>query len=174
VIAVLHQPSYEIFQLLDDVIFLSNGGFSAFVGPAADAESFFTSAGFICPPMINQCDFFLDVIAGSKKYPREGDPHVFEVQYLVNLWKVQEARQLPESSDIGLRPFSPKAQPAGFWRSIRLFMVRAAIQQLRAYKQFLSDLLLESFAGILVGILFPHVALVSHTILLTYIPREAL
>jgi ABC-type multidrug transport system ATPase subunit len=53
VIAVLHQPSYQIFEMFDDVIFLARGGFSVYVGPANEALGFFTKSGFACPPLVN-------------------------------------------------------------------------------------------------------------------------
>jgi len=56
VIAVLHQPSYQIFEMFDDVIFLARGGFSVYVGPAKDASRFFTDLGFDCPPLVNPAD----------------------------------------------------------------------------------------------------------------------
>ena len=39
---VLHQPSYQVFEMFDDVIFLARGGSSVYVGAAKDAASFFT------------------------------------------------------------------------------------------------------------------------------------
>lgn len=56
VIAVLHQPSYQIFELFDDVIFLARGGFSVYVGPATGAARFFVELGFDCPPLVNPAD----------------------------------------------------------------------------------------------------------------------
>jgi hypothetical protein len=53
VIAVLHQPSYQIFEMFDDVIFLARGGFSVYVGPANEALRYFTSSGFTCPMLVN-------------------------------------------------------------------------------------------------------------------------
>ena len=108
--------------------------------------------------MLNPCDFFLDVIAGSTKYQCQRSTH-FNSDDLVKLWKNQELENLSDASIQTLKPFTPRALPAGFCCSLRIFMMRAAIQQLRAYKYFISDLMLESFAGVLVGILFPHVVL---------------
>ena len=50
VIAVLHQPSYQIFELFDDAIFIARDGYSVYVGPASEAMTFFSSQGFSCPP----------------------------------------------------------------------------------------------------------------------------
>jgi hypothetical protein len=41
---------------------------------------------------------------------------------------------------------------------LRFFGRRAVTQQLRASQQLLADTVLESFAGCLVGVLYPHLA----------------
>ena len=52
IIVVLHQPSYQIFEMFDDVIFLAKGGFTVYVGPAGEALSFFTDLGFVINNLI--------------------------------------------------------------------------------------------------------------------------
>jgi len=53
VIVVLHQPSYQIYEMFDDVIFLAKGGRTAYVGAGCNAMNFFTSSGFDCPHLLN-------------------------------------------------------------------------------------------------------------------------
>lgn len=53
VIVVLHQPSYQIYEMFDDVIFLARGGNSVYVGPASGAMAYFSNTGFKCPSLVN-------------------------------------------------------------------------------------------------------------------------
>ncbi len=64
VVAVIHQPRYDIFQLFDDTLLLAKGGRTVYMGPTADALLYFESLGFECPAHVNPPDFFLDVISG--------------------------------------------------------------------------------------------------------------
>lgn len=58
VIASIHQPSSEVFELFDRLYLLS-GGKTVYFGKAADAYDFFAEAGFPCPSLRNPSDHFL-------------------------------------------------------------------------------------------------------------------
>ncbi|KAJ6424278.1 hypothetical protein OIU84_025128 [Salix udensis] len=61
VIASIHQPSGEVFQLFDSLCLLSAGKVVYF-GPASQANEFFASNGFPCPTLQNPSDHFLKTI----------------------------------------------------------------------------------------------------------------
>ncbi|KAK4785584.1 hypothetical protein SAY86_002273 [Trapa natans] len=58
VIASVHQPSSEVFELFDHLCLLS-GGQNVYFGKASDAYDFFAEAGFPCPSLRNPSDHFL-------------------------------------------------------------------------------------------------------------------
>lgn len=58
VIASIHQPSSEVFELFDRLYLLS-GGKTVFFGQASEAHQFFAEAGFPCPSFRNPSDHFL-------------------------------------------------------------------------------------------------------------------
>ncbi|XP_020248344.1 ABC transporter G family member 11 [Asparagus officinalis] len=58
VIASIHQPSSEVFELFDRLYLLS-GGKTVYFGQASDAYDFFAQAGFPCPSLRNPSDHFL-------------------------------------------------------------------------------------------------------------------
>jgi ABC-type multidrug transport system ATPase subunit len=64
VVSSLTQPRHEIFELLDDVFFISRSGKQVFSGPRSQVEAYFASTGFPCPPKTNPADFFVDVVSG--------------------------------------------------------------------------------------------------------------
>ncbi|KQJ97270.1 ABC transporter G family member 11 [Brachypodium distachyon] len=61
VIASIHQPSSEVFQLFDRLYLLS-GGKTVYFGQASEACEFFAQAGFPCPALRNPSDHFLRCI----------------------------------------------------------------------------------------------------------------
>ncbi|KAK3142005.1 hypothetical protein QOZ80_4BG0340960 [Eleusine coracana subsp. coracana] len=58
VIASIHQPSSEVFELFD-MLFLLSGGKTVYFGQASQACEFFAQTGFPCPPLRNPSDHFL-------------------------------------------------------------------------------------------------------------------
>ncbi|KAG0620262.1 hypothetical protein M758_4G202700 [Ceratodon purpureus] len=61
IIASIHQPSSEVFELFDNLTLLSSGKLIYF-GQANCAIEHFTAAGFSCPPLRNPSDHFLRAI----------------------------------------------------------------------------------------------------------------
>ncbi|KAK7252308.1 hypothetical protein RIF29_36157 [Crotalaria pallida] len=62
IIASIHQPSSEVFQLFDNLCLLSSGGRLVYFGPASAASEFFASNGFPCPTLQNPSDHLLKTI----------------------------------------------------------------------------------------------------------------
>lgn len=81
--AVIHQPRYEIFTMFHDVLLLGKGGRTVYLGPTEEAEAYFASLGFVCPPHVNPADFFLDVI--SSEAPRTDGTFTNSAE-LASLW----------------------------------------------------------------------------------------
>ncbi|KAK7819879.1 abc transporter g family member 11 [Quercus suber] len=61
IIASIHQPSSEVFQLFHNLCLLSSGR-TVYFGPASAANEFFTLSGFPCPTQQNPSDHFLKTI----------------------------------------------------------------------------------------------------------------
>ncbi|KAI3906690.1 hypothetical protein MKW92_011488 [Papaver armeniacum] len=61
VIASIHQPSSEVFDLFHNLYILSSGR-TVYFGPASAAYEFFTLNGFPCPTMRNPSDHYLRTI----------------------------------------------------------------------------------------------------------------
>ncbi|EXB55275.1 ABC transporter G family member 11 [Morus notabilis] len=61
IVASIHQPSSEVFQLFDSLCLLSAGK-TVYFGPASEANEFFASSGFPCPTLQNPSDHFLKTI----------------------------------------------------------------------------------------------------------------
>jgi ABC-type multidrug transport system ATPase subunit/ABC-type multidrug transport system permease subunit len=61
VIATIHQPRSEIFDLFHDVVFLWAGAI-VYQGPAKAIREYFASAGYVCPEKYNPADFVMNLI----------------------------------------------------------------------------------------------------------------
>jgi ABC-type multidrug transport system ATPase subunit len=72
ILAVLHQPSFQLYEMFDSVLLLGKGGRTVYLGASSEALTYFTRIGFECPDRMNPADFFLDAIAG--KFQREFVP----------------------------------------------------------------------------------------------------
>jgi energy-coupling factor transporter ATP-binding protein EcfA2/ABC-type multidrug transport system permease subunit len=67
VLATLHQPSSEIFHMMDDLIVMAAGEI-VYCGPAAAAVHYFGTLGFECPMYSNPGDFiFMQVLNLQKQ-----------------------------------------------------------------------------------------------------------
>jgi ABC-type multidrug transport system ATPase subunit len=60
VVLSIHQPRYDIFSLLDDVLLLSRGK-QMWWGSASGMMKYFQALGHPCPPLTNPADFILDI-----------------------------------------------------------------------------------------------------------------
>ncbi|XP_073031513.1 ABC transporter G family member 24-like [Primulina eburnea] len=64
---VVHQPSYTLFQMFDDLILLARGGLTVYHGPVKNVEDYFSSLGINIPDRTNPPDYFIDILEGMVK-----------------------------------------------------------------------------------------------------------
>ncbi|XP_064989223.1 ABC transporter G family member 28-like [Musa acuminata AAA Group] len=64
---VVHQPSYTLFNMFDDLILLAKGGLIAYQGPVKKVEEYFAGLEIIVPERVNPPDYFIDILEGIVK-----------------------------------------------------------------------------------------------------------
>ncbi|KAM5584202.1 ABC transporter G family member 28 [Rosa sericea] len=64
---VVHQPSYTLFRMFDDLILLAKGGLTVYHGSVKKVEEYFKSLGIIVPDRVNPPDYFIDILEGLVK-----------------------------------------------------------------------------------------------------------
>ncbi|KAL8501364.1 hypothetical protein ACS0TY_020781 [Phlomoides rotata] len=64
---VVHQPSYTLFKMFDDLILLAKGGLTVYHGPVKKVEEYFTGLGITIPDRVNPPDYFIDILEGIVK-----------------------------------------------------------------------------------------------------------
>jgi ABC-type multidrug transport system ATPase subunit len=65
VITTLHQPSSQIYNMVDNLYLMAEGGRVAYFGPAKDAVAYFSNLGFRCPRYYNPADFVLELVQNN-------------------------------------------------------------------------------------------------------------
>jgi ABC-type multidrug transport system ATPase subunit/ABC-type multidrug transport system permease subunit len=91
VLSTIHQPRSSIYKMFDLLLLLSEGRVMYF-GPAKDAVSWFSSAGFPCPAEFNPADFFLDVVSMDYRTPADESSSRRRIQLLGDLYGSEGAR----------------------------------------------------------------------------------
>jgi ATP-binding cassette subfamily G (WHITE) protein 1 len=67
VVATIHQPSSEAFNIFDRLILMMDG-YIVYQGRAKDSTSYFASIGHSCPVTSNPADFYMKIL--SVNYPK--------------------------------------------------------------------------------------------------------
>ncbi|KAL1328108.1 hypothetical protein AAHE18_13G350500 [Arachis hypogaea] len=99
VIASIHQPSTEVFQLFHNLCLMSSGT-TVYFGPASTATQFFASNGFPCPALQNPSDHLLKTI--NKDFDQDTDmglsgtrtvPTEEAIRILISAYESSEIKQ---------------------------------------------------------------------------------
>ncbi|XP_068639748.1 ABC transporter G family member 28-like isoform X1 [Aristolochia californica] len=64
---VVHQPSYALFKMFDDLILLAKGGLTVYHGSVKKVEEYFSEMGIVVPERVNPPDHFIDILEGIVK-----------------------------------------------------------------------------------------------------------
>ncbi|KAM3341173.1 putative white-brown complex protein 30 [Capsicum galapagoense] len=64
---VVHQPSYTLYKMFDDLVLLAKGGLVAYHGPVKKVEEYFANLGITVPDRVNPPDHFIDTLEGMVK-----------------------------------------------------------------------------------------------------------
>ncbi|CAA2953643.1 ABC transporter G family member 28-like [Olea europaea subsp. europaea] len=76
---VLHQPSYTLFKMFDDIILLAKGGLTVYHGPVKNIEEYFAGLGINVPERVNPPDHFIDILEGIVKPSASSDVNYKEL-----------------------------------------------------------------------------------------------
>ncbi|CAL4967684.1 unnamed protein product [Urochloa decumbens] len=64
---VVHQPSYTLYRMFDDLILLAKGGMTVYHGPVKKVEEYFQGLGIVVPERVNPPDYYIDILEGIVK-----------------------------------------------------------------------------------------------------------
>ncbi|KAI3451178.1 hypothetical protein Pfo_007843 [Paulownia fortunei] len=140
VIASIHQPSSEVFELFHNLCLLSSGRTVYFGSPLA-ANEFFASNGFICPPMRNPSDHYLRTINqdfdldveqgfGAKKTAVEAINVLVKAYYLSDAFQ-QVQHCVDEICQQNIGSLDKKGSQAGFITQCLVLTRRSSVNMFR-------------------------------------------
>ncbi|XP_050230601.1 putative white-brown complex homolog protein 30 [Mercurialis annua] len=64
---VVHQPSYTLFKMFDDLILLAKGGITVYHGSTKKVEEYFSGLGIVVPEHVTPPDHYIDILEGIIK-----------------------------------------------------------------------------------------------------------
>ncbi|KAJ4845459.1 putative white-brown complex protein 30 [Turnera subulata] len=64
---VLHQPSFAVFKMFDDLILLAKGGLTVYHGSTKKVEEYFSGIGINVPERVTPPDHYIDILEGIVK-----------------------------------------------------------------------------------------------------------
>ncbi|KAJ0412726.1 hypothetical protein ATCC90586_002356 [Pythium insidiosum] len=152
VIATIHQPSSELFQIFDKLFLLVDGR-TVYNGPAADSIAHFAAQGLQCPAFMNPTDYFMKQLVVLDELP-ESRPRV---DMLINAWAEKEkALPVASASADGAAADDAKAtdRAPGFWGQLAVLCRRNFLRLVRDTIGFKARIGSTLFISLLVGLIF--------------------
>ncbi|KAI4319268.1 hypothetical protein MLD38_032890 [Melastoma candidum] len=176
VIASIHQPSSEVFELFDQLCLLS-GGKNIYFGQASKAYEFFAEAGFPCPPKRNPSDHFLRCVNSdfdkvkatlkgsmkqrfeSKEGPLDSMTTVEAIRSLIDSYRTSEyssaaIQKVEEMSKVkGTVPDSRGSQ-ASFFKQALTLTERSFINMSRDFGYYWLRLIIYTVVAFCIGTIY--------------------
>ncbi|KAL2634364.1 hypothetical protein R1flu_005843 [Riccia fluitans] len=145
VAVVLHQPSYGLFRMFDDVMFLAKGGWTVYLGSVDNVEEYFQGLGFHVPERINPPDYFMDVLEGVEKHP--SDPN-FDITTLPMVWMRYKGYNVPVELENPLESHQMETTRSGRMAALRKTFSQDVFDDLKVHLAMAWDSFESSFARV--------------------------
>lgn len=164
VIAVVHQPRFEVFQSFDQLVLLSRGGTVAYSGPVPEAEPYFQNVlKFPVPYNCNPADYLLDAVSGVIPCQQESVGKQVNSRMFKEAWKHYKHQQDDTAdtlscSSVGVQEMhievdkmAPRRNvPSGF-RQLAVFFRRECVLHVRSVKTLMTDIFLVVLGAAFLG-----------------------
>ena len=90
VVASLHAPRSASFDMVDDVLLMSEGGRVCYAGPRAGCVAHFASLGHACPEHYNEAEFLIDLVSVDTSTGERQRESLARVRRLQVAWERRE------------------------------------------------------------------------------------
>ncbi|XP_065358976.1 protein scarlet [Calliphora vicina] len=138
ILCTIHQPSSQLFDMFNNVLFLSEGRV-AFTGSPQNALDFFAQNGYRCPEAYNPADYLIGVLASDPGYEQASQR---SSQYLCDLFAVSSAAKqrdmlvnleihMAESGDYPFDKEVNSFRPAAWYLKFHVIWYRFTLTLLR-------------------------------------------
>eukprot|EP01028_Stygiella_incarcerata_P010968 TRINITY_DN598_c0_g2_i3.p1 TRINITY_DN598_c0_g2~~TRINITY_DN598_c0_g2_i3.p1 ORF type:complete len:820 (+),score=195.49 TRINITY_DN598_c0_g2_i3:24-2483(+) len=159
VVAVVHQPRQEIFEMIDDILLLGRGGVTVYQGPIQEMKAYFESLGFDFPRGTTVPDRVMDLLAGKGGQSEVVDfPAKWVEKKQLDAEKEKE-KEKEKGAAVGAGAMASAGviavrDPAGFFFQLWSFIRRGMVQMVRSYQTHIINTLMHFLAGVIFGIPF--------------------
>ncbi|PIC42840.1 hypothetical protein B9Z55_009784 [Caenorhabditis nigoni] len=152
IICTIHQPSSEVFEIFDKVVFLAQGRI-AFHGAIDEAIHHFSACGYQVPDHTNPADYFIDTLAIR---PSEAETCKKRCQELCDkfeksIYHERLLKLMDQTEDV--RAMTPHHSASYFVLLAALFH-RYMLDNIRNPAIMKAKLIQKLFMGIFIGLLF--------------------
>lgn len=159
VIATIHQPSSDIYNLFDDLMILANGRVM-YYGTATHAIEYFREKGYPCPQYSNPADHFFMHILNDFEGTEENDA-TNRIQTLLDQWVQSEEYQNMlgriENRDRSGVTFESLRTRAPYYRQFLFLLDRASKNAIRNKLVVQVKLFQSIFVGLLLGLVYVNI-----------------
>ncbi|KAJ3284823.1 hypothetical protein HDU79_007844 [Rhizoclosmatium sp. JEL0117] len=169
IVAVIHQPRYEIFQQFNDILMLVPGGKTAYIGPTAHVVEYFKELGYTFDALANPADILMDILSGKGVHSCGEN---ITPDRLVELWESfgvtwvagcsleeggigeADSGRSVEEYEASIRDLEEIVVKRGapLWKQILLCHNRYIVQQYRRAGSLVIEVVVASLAGLLMGV----------------------
>ncbi|KAF7803749.1 ABC transporter G family member 11 [Senna tora] len=163
IVASIHQPSSEVFQLFHNLCLLSCGE-TVYFGPASSANEFFASNGFPCPTLYNPSDHFLRIINTDfeqdveeglgKGVNTEEAINVLVKSYLSSETHKQIQKEVEEISESDSGAIEKKRIHAAFFNQCFILIRRSSLHMYRDISNYWLRLAVYAAIALSLGTIF--------------------
>ncbi|CAL5035409.1 unnamed protein product [Urochloa decumbens] len=157
VVAAVHQPSAEVFELFNCLCLLANGKMVYF-GSIPEAAKFFTANGFPCPLRRNPSDHYLRIINkefDEEKFSPESPSAAEAIETLVSSFRsldnfITKMQAMGTQNDI----LPLINEQAGFFTKLLVLTKRSSVNMHRDISYYWFRFVILSFVCLCVGTVF--------------------
>ena len=136
IILAIHQPRYDVFALLDDIILLSRGK-QVWSGDAATMITHFKHLSYVCPLLTNPGDFILDLSSVDFRTTASEEESQTRLNILVNAFSTViqgnenslESISKDDNNTLAVSIISNKENPLSL--TLPLLLSRSILNQIR-------------------------------------------
>lgn len=124
ILATIHQPSSEVFQLFDRLLLMSEGR-TAFLGSTDNAIEFFNTVGYPCPMNYNPADHYVHVLAimpGDEQQCRKKAAAICDHYNTQDPYRNEKVAPVIDSDVV---PTSRSAYKSGFFQQLKSVLWRS-------------------------------------------------
>uniref|UniRef100_A0AC34GVL8 ABC transporter domain-containing protein n=1 Tax=Panagrolaimus sp. ES5 TaxID=591445 RepID=A0AC34GVL8_9BILA len=160
IVCTIHQPSSNIFNALDKVIFLGDGKL-AYFGSPKEVLPFFDSLELVCPDDYNPADYIIDILA----IDRHNDNEKFALERVQKVSKSFAESSLTKETHENLKTFQGygaeegidiSRRRASWFAQFRLILKRSLIDNKRNAALSRAKFIQKIIMGLFIGLLYFH------------------